>query len=296
MQQSAEALSTGFRWDRNWVICKPDGTFLTLRTKPQFTRVFPTLLDGQLKITYEGMEDLVIPLEAPAAGSGENAWRPCQVRVWKDHIQALEVPHGASAWFSTIAGEPCILATVNPHSIRALDQKFVASLPWDDPAALSTHFADGFPYLLVTDKSHQQVLSWQQGASADDYRRWRPNVVVSGCDAAWEEELWREIQVGRDDVRGWIVKQCVRCRATTVNPDKGLLDGDDQPLNTLRQRHSAAYAKEGTAPLFGVNCLMTMTGKNGDEAAIVRVGDAVSVIASIEKEEYPPFAPRDGNP
>jgi uncharacterized protein YcbX len=59
-------------------------------------------------------------------------------------------------------------------------------------------FADGFPFLIISENSlaalnHEMQLNLPMA-------RFRPNLVISGCPA-YEEDNWREIRIGAIDFR-----------------------------------------------------------------------------------------------
>jgi uncharacterized protein YcbX len=58
--------------------------------------------------------------------------------------------------------------------------------------------------------------------------RFRPNVVVTGCNAH-EEDFWSRVTIGGIPMTG--VKPCPRCVATTVDPETGVRGSE--PLATL---------------------------------------------------------------
>ena len=76
--------------------------------------------------------------------------------------------------------------------------------------------------------------------------RFRPNLVISGCDA-YAEDSWRQIRIGELIFR--VVKPCSRCVIPTIDPETGRRQGDE-PLKTLLQ-----YRKQGNKVMFGQNLL-----------------------------------------
>ncbi|MCP4497165.1 MAG: MOSC domain-containing protein [Phycisphaeraceae bacterium] len=100
-------------------------------------------------------------------------------------------------------------------------------------------------------------------------RRFRPNLVIGGLES-WTEESWKRVRIG--DVELELAKPCVRCIATTVNPDTGLRTGT-APLSTL-----AAGRTWNGKPVFGWNCLVRREGW-------IRCSDPITVLESRTPEQ-----------
>jgi hypothetical protein len=92
--------------------------------------------------------------------------------------------------------------------------------------------------------------------------RFRPNVVVCGCEP-YAEDGWRELRIG--ELSCSVVKPCVRCVITTT--DQVTSERREEPLKTL-----ATYRNlRGRGVAFGQNLVHNGTGK-------IRVGDRVDVV------------------
>ena len=124
-------------------------------------------------------------------------------------------------------------------------------------------FADGYPFLLASvaslDDLNARVTA--NGGEALPMNRFRPNLVISGCDAYAEDRLG-EIVIGDAVFRA--VKPCVRCQVTTTDQAEGVVRGPE-PLQTL-----ATYRNSPNGVMFGMNLIPV-------KLATVRVGDAVTL-------------------
>jgi hypothetical protein len=123
-----------------------------------------------------------------------------------------------------------------------------------------TAFSDGFPLLLTSEGSLAELNG--RLARTVPMARFRPNLVVAGAEP-FAEDAWRRIRVGGVDLR--VVKPCSRCLITTVDPERGEVDGDE-PLRALAQ-----FRERGSKVYFGQNVIP-------DAEGVVRVGDAVEVL------------------
>jgi hypothetical protein len=75
--------------------------------------------------------------------------------------------------------------------------------------------------------------------------RFRPNIVVTGCEA-FDEDTWRRIRIGDNTFR--VVKGCPRCKVTTTDQataEQGTRLGADgqtaEPLATLGQFRAVGH-------------------------------------------------------
>jgi uncharacterized protein YcbX len=92
--------------------------------------------------------------------------------------------------------------------------------------------------------------------------RFRPNIVVSGCEAHAEDD-WHRVKIG--DLPFRLAKPCARCVVTTTDQTTG--DRGAEPLRTL-----ATYRLQGQQINFGQNIIHEGRGT-------LRVGDEVSVLS-----------------
>jgi len=119
-------------------------------------------------------------------------------------------------------------------------------------------FADAFPLLLIAQSSLDELNS--RLATPVPMRRFRPNLVVEGCEP-FAEDTWKEIRIGNVPLH--VVKPCARCVVTTVDTRTG--EKGEEPLRTL-----ATFRSVGNKVMFGQNLLHAANGT-------LRVGDTLVV-------------------
>lgn len=117
-------------------------------------------------------------------------------------------------------------------------------------------FADGFPFLLVSQASVED-LGERLGREVP-VNRFRPNLVVEGC-ASFEEDGWGGLRIGEVGFR--VAKSCSRCSIVMTDQDSG--ERDREVLATLSD-----YRRSGKDILFGRNLIH-------DSAGTLRVGTPV---------------------
>ncbi|MCU7806406.1 MAG: MOSC domain-containing protein [Candidatus Thiodiazotropha sp. (ex Semelilucina semeliformis)] len=225
----------GLEDDRRWMVVDRDGSFLTQRELPEMTFVSTQVTGAGLTLEAPGMPS--ITLERPL-----RSIRQVSVNIWNDSCQAQLCEDKAHHWLSDFLGQDCQLVYMPDESIRQVDQRFAA-------AADRTAFADGFPLLLISQASLDDLN--ERLDQPMPMIRFRPNLVVAGCEP-YEEDSWRLIRIG--DLTFRVVKPCSRCKITTVDPRTG--ESGDEPLKTL-----AGYRRQGKQVFFGQNLLHDHTGE-----------------------------------
>ena len=102
-----------------------------------------------------------------------------------------------------------------------------------------THFADICPFSLLSTESVDHIEKAVHAANPDkdrlkfDYRRYRPNLLVSGVKRPFDEDEWAYVKIGHDVVLKTV---CLipRCQRTTTDPEDGTrADSQGEPLKTL---------------------------------------------------------------
>jgi hypothetical protein len=230
----SRALATrqGLVHDREWLLTRPDGSFITAREFPALLSVTTTPIPGALLLAAAG--------RAPCVAISSVYTRRVETTVWKDHFHAWHGDEGVDAWFGDILGIECRLLWLGQRSERP--QK-------SGTDALS--FADGYPYLLTCETS-LDALNRELAAPAIDMRAMRPNLVVSGGQA-YQEDDWHLVRIG--DVLFDVAAPCTRCVLTTIDPDSGVRRGDGEPLRAL-----ARTRKRDNGVCFGVNLVARNEG------------------------------------
>jgi uncharacterized protein YcbX len=244
--EEAEVGPRGIRWDRHWMLVERDGRFVSQRQRPRMALIRCEVVGERLRLSAPGMEEL----EVPVAPEGTERM---EVRIWKDQCLAASSGPEAAAWLSRFLGTEVRLVYLPEDRVRPLAPAYAR--PEDQ-----TGFADGFPFLLISEAS----LADLNGRLTQPLpmRRFRPNLVVRGC-GPYAEDRWRRIRVGGIELR--VVKPCSRCIVTTVDPATGERDGDE-PLRTLR-----GYRQRDNKVFFGQNLIH-------DDTGLLRLGDRVEVL------------------
>jgi uncharacterized protein YcbX len=233
--------TTGFEWDRQWMLINAQGVFLSQRTHPQLARVVPRLDAGELLLEAPGLA----PLRLPAVCSGE----PRPVRVHRDACVGLDEGGAAAEWASRVAGEPARMVRVPAKAERIANPTFAGP----EPAPMG--FADGFPVLVCNQASLANLN--ERLPESIPMERFRPNVVLEGLPA-WAEDRIDALTI--DGVRLRLVKPCARCTIPSIDQRTGEPSTDPAPV--LRQFR---FDKVLRGITFGENAVI-LAGKDREIA------------------------------
>lgn len=248
--QEATTDARGIVGDRRMMVVDDHGEFITQRELPRLALIAPQPRDdGMMVLSAPDMPDLAFR-PSGAEGAGVRV----RVRVWHDVCDAVDQGDDVAAWLRDFLAVPVRLVHIADDFARKVDVRYARN-PYDQ-----TGFADGFPFLLISQASLDD-LNARLDAPVP-MNRFRPNIVVSRCDA-FAEDAWRELCIG--DLRFSVVKPCARCVIPTIDQDTAV--AGHEPIRTL-----ATYRRAGQKVMFGQNLIAHGTGT-------LRVGDAVRVVA-----------------
>lgn len=238
---SATGLSHHNIHDREWMLVDSNGQFLTQRSHPVMALIVPQLQAADLVVQAPDMPPLAIPTAPLLAGLAP----AIAVTIWDDRLNAHDCGDEAGRWFSQTLGQPCRLVRFDPAVKR------LASKKWTDDADAPTRFPDGFPMLVISqgslDDLNQKLQA--QGRAGVPMNRYRPNIVIDGVEA-FEEDFAATIEAG--PVRLQPVKPCTRCPMPSVDQATGKFGPD--PMDVLLTYRG--NPRVDGAPTFGVNAIL----------------------------------------
>ncbi|CAA9890699.1 conserved hypothetical protein [Candidatus Methylobacter favarea] len=239
---------TGLQYDRKWMIIDDAGQFLSQRVLPRMTLIKTALTDKSLILSAPGMENLALPLE-PVDG------QIIASTIWHDCCDARSVSQEADQWLSGFLSKSCRMVYQPSEMIRQVNLQYANA---GDKVA----FSDGFPFLIISENS---LASLNRAMRLNlPMIRFRPNLVISGCDA-YAEDCWREISIGAIDFR--FPKPCSRCSVPTIDPETAQTGKEPlRTLNRIRKWNNKVY--------FGQNALHNQVGRLtlGDQVRVKLTG------------------------
>lgn len=242
---AAEIDELGFAGDRRFLVIDETGKFQTQRQHARMALISTALANGTLTLGAEGAGNINVPTAADPAAPLRT------VNVWKSEgLQAEDCGAAVAAWLGAVLQQNCRLVRIGEKFRRPVLKE--AAQPGD-----AFSFADGSPLLVTSEASLADLNS--RLAQPVPMNRFRPNLVVAGCDA-FAEDGWPRIRIG--DVVLRAAGKSDRCIVTTTDQWTG--GRGKEPLKTL-----ATYRRDPADPssvCFGANFI------NESKRGTVRVG------------------------
>jgi uncharacterized protein YcbX len=230
-----------------------DGKFLTQRQQAKMCLITVSIAGDDLVCTAPGMPELVFAMK-PTSRHGT-----LTVTIWNDQCEAELAATEISDWFSGFLGIDCRLVYMPDSTHRLVDRDYT-----DNPGDIAG-FADGFPLLMISDASledlNQRIVA--NGGDRLPMERFRPNVVITGCEPYAEDSMTSLTGI---NVELLPVKPCSRCVIPSIDIETA--EKGAEPLSTL-----ASYRRlDGKKIYFGMNVLYRVKDKT-----LVSVGDEFDV-------------------
>ncbi|KAK3669624.1 hypothetical protein LTR78_010499 [Recurvomyces mirabilis] len=217
----------GFPYDRRYMLLQVEegGGYknMAIGHYPAMARYFPSInipedgdaLTGTITIAYkppnaEGTT-FDIPLVPKTDGLEE-----VEVTMHKSPTKAYKMAQKYNEQFSSCFGFDCILVYLGTDMRRVLmttsGNKQASESGWlssmtskatqlvmgNNEQGEKITFADCAPYLVVSEKSMDDVHHRLQDGEPYDIVKFRPNIIISGADEPWEEDFWGELTFGGD--------------------------------------------------------------------------------------------------
>ncbi|MCJ0762052.1 MOSC domain-containing protein [Variovorax terrae] len=254
--QEALLTETGLEFDRAWMVVDEQGEFVTQRELPRMALIRPRLKHFEMVLRAPGMLALHIALDAVE--------QPVQAKVWKDVVSAYDMGDVAAQWFSDFLGRRLRLVRFDP------DHKRLSSLQWTGGVEALNQFADGYPLLVASEASVDELNTRLAAAGHGPVgiERFRPNIVLSGAQAHDEDRLQvLHVATAQGEARLQPVKPCSRCPIPNIDPATAV--SSPEVSDTLQ-----GYRRDervNGAITFGMNAIVLQ----GVEQ-VLRVGQAVS--------------------
>jgi uncharacterized protein YcbX len=197
----------GLDLDRAWMVVDARGDFVSQREVPRMALIQPQIKTFEVILRAPGMLALHLGIDTVE--------QPVRVWVWDDEVPAFDMGDVAAQWFTDFLGRPVRLVRFDPAHRR------LSSLRWTDGIEVPNQFSDGFP-LLVTSAASLDELNGRLAQAGHDpvtMARFRPNLVLGGVQAHDEDRLG----VLRIDTESGVAelkpaKPCARCPMPDIDP------------------------------------------------------------------------------
>jgi uncharacterized protein YcbX len=242
----------GFLGDRRFMVVDLEGHPLTQRACARMARVSTALANHHLELAMDGRGTISVDVTPDSQAPVRT------VNVWNsENLQAEDCGNDVSEWLSAALDQPCRMVRIGSRFTRPVLK------PGKTQAGDIVHFADAYPFLAISEASLHDLNDRLEntGESAVPMSRFRPNIVIAGCDA-FDEDRCTYLQIGSVLMRA--AGPCSRCVITTTDQQTG--DRGKEPLRML-----ASYRRRpnSTEVDFGQNLIHeTKSGR-------ITVGDPV---------------------
>jgi len=256
--ESTRITNKGLAYDRQWMVVRSNGRFVTQRDL------------GEMSLIHTRLDENGLVLSKPACGSISIPYdlhhgHPLETMVWKDVCETLDQGTEISNWLTQAlqSNEPLHLVRMRPGFNRSLSKKALMS------GETSTIFADGAPLLLANEASLDRLNSVLESKALQTVpmNRFRPNIIVRGLESFAEH---RQATLTAETYQLKLCFPCQRCVVTTIDQDSAEKDSRGQPFKTLQLINP--MPGDSKAPAFGENAILT---HGNDE--IIAVGDTLEI-------------------
>ncbi|KAJ4981091.1 hypothetical protein NE237_031928 [Protea cynaroides] len=271
----APITSTGFRWDRQWLVINSKGRAYTQRIEPKLALVEVQLPKAAFTEDWEPTNTSYLVLRAPGMNELKVSMKSTgkvidDVSMWEWSGSALDEGAEASEWFSSYLGKPSRLVRfIEGSETRAVDPEYAGGY--------RTMFSDLFPFMLLSQASLDALNEVLKEPLL--VNRFRPNILVDRCEP-YAEDLWTEIKI--NDLTFYGVRLCSRCKVPTINQENGIAGREptemlmkvrsDKVLRPNRKQQGQVY--------FGMNLVCKESLTQGI-SKVVKVGDPVYVLKKV---------------
>lgn len=296
-------MDTGLEYDRTFMLLKvdngPEGRVFKNMHVTRFTEMslFKTSMSKDtLTVAYSGPKNNPVPetlIDIPLLPD-TSSLSVIDVEMHKSPTKAYEMGDQYKAWFTKQFGYDVLLAYIGPKRRPVLGSLMpVAPSPQNvmsswlptalggregEPETTGITFADCANFLVVTEESLADCSVRLPDGQEMDIRKFRPNIVLKGSPAAWDEDYWGGIKIHHpahqdEEIEMPLTANCIRCTSINIDYDTGK-PGEGEEGKMLKKLMSDRRVDTGAkySPIFGrYGYLGKGLGKS------INVGDDVEV-------------------
>jgi len=227
--------------------------FVSQKTIPRMALIVPSFHGQDLMVEAPGVASkLTIPLEESRQATGPIV----TVSIWGEEFSAVDEGDHAAHWFSEFLQGAYRLVRITNDFKRTVEEPFFGK-----GAINLVGFANSFPFMMISEESLDDLNSrLPDGHAKLPMIRFRPTIVVKADNnqgTPFMEDHWKKFTIG--GVTFIAVAKCIRCKVTTVDPNKGEYDGG-QPLEVL-STFRKGLERGGVELCFGENLVHTGEGE-----------------------------------
>jgi uncharacterized protein YcbX len=181
---------------------------------------------------------------------------------------------GGSGWLGSITGAVKSVMAGEDKENESSNKEY-------DGVDQGIGFADVAPYLIISDKSWENVQKRLPEGEQLDISKFRPNIIVSGAEEPFEEDFWGELEITNHETGTKTVivltQNCARCNSLNVDYGTGKV-GEGETGKVLKKLQSDRRVDKGAkwSPVFGRYGFLKKV--DGDGGVLLGSGDEVRVV------------------
>uniref|UniRef100_A0A2A4J1D0 MOSC domain-containing protein n=1 Tax=Heliothis virescens TaxID=7102 RepID=A0A2A4J1D0_HELVI len=258
-------LKDGWLRDRVLMVVDEKNNFITARVYPELFAVEPSFKSSVLTLKHANMESVSVNLAEVVATQ-----KRIKAVVWGDPVPVYDCGREVSEWFTKVLNRNnekyrlVYYASENCRKMVKADKYY--KFGKNDTGA----FPDETSYNLINEASVED-LDRRVESTRITTNHFRPNFLLTGAKP-YEEDNWKFVKIGENVFE--IIKPCMRCLLTTIDPETGIRDPKVEPLTTLRKYRLAETPAErkaaGNSPRMGLQ----MTLRSGP-GGLISVNDPI---------------------
>lgn len=243
--------------DRSFMIVNENGVLVSQRDAPTLVSLTPHIKDNYLIINAPNKE----PLKVEIKKSPYPNEKVVDCHVHTDVVGGIDCGDESASWFQSylkMEGVRLVqfYSSKTKRKYTKKDQ-FYIELRKKHPAG----FQDLVAFHVVSQASIDDINSKQDEKKITVYN-FRPNILFEECEA-FAEDSWRYMKFASGaELQNLILT--TRCRLTTNDPEKGILD-NREPLISLRKYRIPADPEmlkiTGSIPCLGTGCAVLSPGE-----------------------------------
>ena len=108
--ERAQVTAMGFLHDREWLVVRPDGHFMTQREQPRLALIETAIETARLHLRNSQGAGFSVPLDMTGT--------EVEVTCWRDRCAAFDAGDEAAAWLTDHLGKPARLVRFDPRRKR----------------------------------------------------------------------------------------------------------------------------------------------------------------------------------
>ncbi|XP_077993893.1 mitochondrial amidoxime-reducing component 1-like [Glandiceps talaboti] len=252
--------------DRHWMILNDENRLISIRHESKMVLISTSLSNDNnyLLLDAPGMSTLQVAIDTNEVPTLEQ--KVIDTRMYGVSTTGKYCGKEAEDWLSTYFNRPGCKLIYADSDLTLRDATGIKRSVEIAKKGDLMAYQDDAAFNILNNSSLEDLNSKLDVPVS--YKNFRPNFVVSGCEA-FAEDNWKFIKIG--DVVLRYVKCDERCKMTLVDPETGIISDKNEPLTTLKKYRMCKpedrpLYKE--APLMGIHVALDVEGT-------VKVGDIV---------------------